>query len=137
APSTQYQFYVIARDAAGNSSPPSGAVTFTTTSGGTGGGCSAAYKVTNSWQGNFQGEVTVQNTGTKATAGWTVKWTFPNGQKITTMWNGTYTQSGGDVTVKNAGYNGTLQPGASALLGFQATWTGTNGLPTGVTCTAS
>ncbi|MEU8268839.1 cellulose binding domain-containing protein, partial [Sphaerisporangium sp. NPDC049002] len=136
--STSYTYYVVARDAAGNSSAASTSVTFTTTSGGgTGGGCTATYTVTNSWPGGFQGDVAVKNTGTAAITGWTVKWTFANGQTITQIWGGTLTQTGADVTVKNASYNGALGAGASTSFGFSASWTTTNTVPATVTCTAS
>ncbi|RCG21025.1 xyloglucanase [Sphaerisporangium album] len=135
--STSYTFYVVARDAAGNSSAASTPVTFTTTAGGggPGGGCSATYTVTNSWQGGFQGDVSVKNTGTSAITGWTVKWTFTAGQTITQLWSGVLTVSGADVTVKNASYNGALATGASTSFGFGGTWTSSNPVPT-VTCTA-
>jgi len=135
-PDTSYTFYVIARDAAGNSSAASAPVTFTTLTGQVGGGCTATYAVSNSWPGGFQGEVTVKNTGTSATTGWTVKWSFPNGQTITQLWSGTHTQTGADVTVKNTSWNGVLAAGASTSFGFGASWTGTNGVPATVTCTA-
>ncbi|GAB2471899.1 hypothetical protein GCM10027187_45050 [Streptosporangium sandarakinum] len=52
SPATSYTYYVVARDAAGNVSAASDPVTFTTTSGGgQPGGCTAAYKVVNSWPG--------------------------------------------------------------------------------------
>ncbi|WP_189234706.1 cellulose binding domain-containing protein [Planomonospora parontospora] len=134
---TSYTYYVVARDAAGNTSAASDPVTFKTTTGGsTEGGCTAAYKVANSWPGGFQGEVTVKNTGTAAITGWTVKWTFPDGQKITQLWSGVHTQTGADVTVENAGWNGNLNAGASTSFGFGASWTGANGVPATVTCTA-
>lgn len=101
------------------------------------GGCTATYQVTGSWQGGFQAEVVVTNTGTTPTNGWTVSWTFPNGQVISQMWSGTYTQSGANVAVSNVSYNGTLAPDASTTFGFLGSWTGTNGLPTTVSCTRS
>ncbi|WP_169980611.1 PQQ-dependent sugar dehydrogenase [Microbispora sp. H10836] len=100
--------------------------------------CSAAYRVVNQWQGGFQGELTVRNTGTAATSSWTVTLTFPNGQRITQMWGGRYTQSGATVTVTNESWNGTLAPNASTTAGFTASWTGgANGTPAPVTCTAA
>ncbi|MBG0829193.1 cellulose binding domain-containing protein [Planomonospora sp. ID67723] len=135
---TSYTYYVVARDAAGNTSAASDPVTFKTTTGGPAeGGCTAAYRVANSWPGGFQGEVTVKNTGTSAITGWTVKWTFPDGQKITQLWSGVHTQTGADVTVKNAGWNGNLNAGASTSFGFGGSWTGANGVPATVTCAAS
>ncbi|WP_406317326.1 cellulose binding domain-containing protein [Streptosporangium sp. NBC_01639] len=137
AADTSFTYYVVARDAAGNSSTASDPVTFKTAAGSGGGaGCSAAYKVTNSWTGGFQGEVTVKNTGTSAISAWTVTWSFANGQQITQLWSGVHTQTGAAVTVKNASWNGALGGGASTTFGFGASWTGTNGVPATVTCTA-
>ncbi len=67
--STSYTFTVRARDAAGNVSAASPPLTLTTPAGGGGGdqGCAATYRVVNSWQGGYQAEVTVRNSGTAAT----------------------------------------------------------------------
>jgi cellulase/cellobiase CelA1 len=76
----------------------------------------------------------VTNTGATALTGWTVRWTFTNGQTITQLWNGTYTQSGANVTVTNMSYNGTLAPGQSATVGFLANVGATNNPPSVVSC---
>jgi cellulase/cellobiase CelA1 len=80
--------------------------------------------------------VTVKNTGSAATKGWKVAWTYGGDQKITSLWNGTLTQSGTSVSVTNAGYNGALQPNGTTSFGFTGTYTGTNTTPT-LTCTPS
>jgi hypothetical protein len=98
------------------------------------GGCSATYRVTGSWQGGFQAEVTVQNTGTSAMTGWTVGWSFANGQTISQIWGGTHTQTGSSVSVRNAAYNGNLAANASTTFGFLGSWTGTNAVPATVGC---
>lgn len=100
------------------------------------GACTATYTSVGSWSGGFQGEVTVRNTGTTATRGWTVRLTYGNGQQVNQIWGGSYTQSGSTVTVTNAGYNGAIGPNATATFGFIASWNGTNAAPTS-TCTAS
>lgn len=102
-----------------------------------GSGCSAAYSVSNSWSGGFQAQVTVTNTGSAATHGWTLKWTFPGDQKISNLWNGSFTASGEQITATNAPYNGAINPGASTSLGFTATSSSSSNTPSGVTCTAS
>nr|BFE86001.1 hypothetical protein GCM10020093_086020 [Planobispora longispora] len=135
SPATPYTVHVVARDAAGNSSEASESTSFTTTDAPPG-GCSAVYKVTNSWQGAFQGDVTVTNQGSSAVKGWTVTWKFANGQVISQLWNGAHTQTGADVSVRNVAWNGGLAPNASASFGFTASQSGTNAVPT-VTCTAS
>ncbi|QKW35941.1 lytic polysaccharide monooxygenase [Actinomadura sp. NAK00032] len=82
--------------------------------------CTAEYRSTNSWGGGYQGEVKVTNTGTLPLNGWMAHFTFANGETVGSLWNGTYTQSGPDVTVKNAGWNGSLAVGASTTFGFTA-----------------
>jgi xyloglucan-specific exo-beta-1,4-glucanase len=101
------------------------------------GGCSAAYKVASSWPGAFQGEVTVTNNGASATKGWTVTWTFANGQTLSQAWSGIATQSGANVSVKNEAYNGVLASKASTTFGFIASWTGSNAVPINVSCGSS
>ncbi|GIG90298.1 cellulose-binding domain-containing protein [Plantactinospora endophytica] len=98
------------------------------------GACTASYRVTGSWQGGFQAEVTVQNTGTSAMTGWTVGWTYANGQTISQIWGGTHTQSGSSVSVRNVSYNGNLAPNASTTFGFLGSWTGANAVPAPVIC---
>ncbi|WP_182899293.1 glycoside hydrolase family 9 protein [Microbispora sp. H10830] len=99
----------------------------------TGKACTATYKVTNSWQGGFQADVTVRNSGTSAVSGWTVAWSFPDGQTVSQLWSGTVSQSGSNVTVKNLSWNGSLSAGATTSFGFTGTGSGT--VPSSVTCT--
>jgi hypothetical protein len=99
------------------------------------GGCAATYRVTGQWQGGFQGEVVVRNTGTTATSTWTVTWTFANGQTISQIWGGTHTQSGANVTVRNVGYNGNIAANGSTTFGFIGSWTSANAVPATVSCT--
>ncbi len=82
--------------------------------------CSAEYRSVNSWGGGYQGEVKVTNTGTLPLSGWMAHFTFANGETVGSLWNGTFTQSGPDVTVKNASWNGSLAVGASTTFGFTA-----------------
>ncbi|WP_327010487.1 polysaccharide deacetylase family protein [Dactylosporangium sp. NBC_01737] len=98
-----------------------------------GGACSATYAVTSSWQGGFQGSVTV-SAGNAAISRWTVKWTFANGQTINQLWNGTLSTSGSAITVTNVSYNGTVPAGGTTSFGFTGTWNGTNAVPA-LTCT--
>ncbi len=108
----------------------------------TGTACSVHYTVTSQWSGGFGGSVTINNTGTTTVNGWTLAWTFANGQTITQLWNGSYTQSGGNVSVTNLSYNSTIATGGNQNFGFNAAWSGSNTNPTsfklnGVTCTTS
>ncbi|WP_352240596.1 cellulose binding domain-containing protein [Microbispora sp. NBRC 16548] len=96
------------------------------------GACSATIETVNSWPGGFQSNVTVR-AGSSAVNGWTVKWTWPGDQTISSLWNGTQTVSGSSVTVRNADYNGSIAAGGSTTFGF--TGNGTAATPT-ATCTS-
>ncbi|MEU4696771.1 glycoside hydrolase family 9 protein [Nonomuraea dietziae] len=121
-PEKAYTVHVVARDASGKSSPASEATAFTTSDGPPPGDCTATYKLVNSWQGGFQAEVSVTATG-----GWTIGWTFPGDQKIGQLWNGTHTQSGAAVSVKNLVWNAD-----GGTFGFTATGSGVT--PSPLTC---
>ncbi|MER6346753.1 cellulose binding domain-containing protein [Streptomyces sp. NPDC001595] len=94
------------------------------------GACAVTYKITNQWSGGFQADVQLANTGSAAWNGWSLTWTFPNGQTVSQMWNAQHSQSGASVTAKNVGWNGGVAAGSSVAFGFTGSWTGTNGRPT-------
>ncbi|MEU8280301.1 cellulose binding domain-containing protein [Microbispora bryophytorum] len=108
-------------------------------SGGTGTGPRVAYTMS-SWNSGFTASISITNTGTSAINGWTLNFTLPSGQSITSGWNATYSPSSGQVSAANVSYNGTIAPGATVDIGFQATHTGNTAEPTaftlnGVPCT--
>ncbi|BEL06576.1 hypothetical protein Q0Z83_047670 [Actinoplanes sichuanensis] len=83
-------------------------------------GCSVKYTVSNSWPGGFGATVDVTNLG-EAINGWTLTFALPGGGTISQLWNGTVTQSGTAVSVKDAGYNAALATNATTGFGFNAT----------------
>ena len=97
--------------------------------------CTAAYTVGSDWGGGFNAEVKVTNTGTTALGSWKVTWTWPGSQRITNMWNASYTQSGATVTATNAAHNGAVAAGGSTSFGFGGA-PGGGGAPS-VSCTAT
>ncbi|GAA1244145.1 hypothetical protein GCM10009665_38700 [Kitasatospora nipponensis] len=135
-PSTAYRYTVTASDAAGNTSAASTPVTATTGAGGGAPACAASWHLDSQWNPGFGATVTVTDTGTTATHGWTVTWTWPDGQQLTNSWNTVAQQSGQGVSAANLSYNGTLAPGTGTTFGVQGTWSGVNGTPT-LACTAS
>ncbi|KUN88468.1 cellulose binding domain-containing protein [Streptomyces griseoruber] len=94
------------------------------------GACAVTYTITNQWSGGFQADVKLANTGTSAWSGWSLNWSFPNGQTVSQLWNADYTQSGTAVTAKNVTWNANVAAGASVSFGFTGSWTGSNGKPT-------
>ena len=137
---TQYQVYVRARDGAGNLSGNSALATFTTQQGGGGtGACRVTYAMS-TWNTGFTTNITIANTGSTAINGWSLVFTLPSGQAITSAWNATYSPASGQVTARNVSYNGTIAAGQSTGIGFQATHTGNTGAPpsftlNGASCT--
>jgi len=102
------------------------------------GGCRVSYAVTNQWPGGFGTNVVITNTGS-AVSSWRLVWSFSAGQTVTQLWNGSVAQSGSQVTVTNASYNGTVSSGGTVSFGFNGAWTTSNPSPTafafnGVSC---
>lgn len=103
------------------------------------GTCTVAYRVTGQWPGGFQAELTVATTS--AVDGWRVGWTFPSGQRVTSMWHAVPTQTGADVVATNASYNPSIPAGGSVTVGFTGSWSVANAVPSAfslnnVTCAA-
>ena len=98
--------------------------------------CTASYSVTSSWSNGFVANVTVTNSGSVATKSWTVTWTWGGNQAFVNTWNATITQSGTSVTAKNMSYNNVIAAGGNTTFGFQASFSGTNTVPT-LACSAT
>jgi hypothetical protein len=99
--------------------------------------CRVTYRIDSQWNttatsGGFGTTMSITNTGsTPIPSSWTLRFVFPNGQQITQFWNSTITQDGPRVPVVNEAWNGQLNPGQTLDgVGFNATWSGTNGRPT-------
>ncbi|GLH96705.1 cellulase family glycosylhydrolase [Phytohabitans aurantiacus] len=104
-------------------------------------GCRVAYSTASQWPGGFTGNVAVTNLGDPI-SGWSLVWTFSNGQRVTQAWNATVTMSGSQATAVNAGYNAAIATNATVSFGFNGSWTGSNTAPTsftlnGVACTGN
>lgn len=139
ASATTYYYKVKAVDAAGASSSSNQASGTTKSSSG-GFACHVIYTNVNQWSTGFQAALTIETTGTVGITNWTLTWTFPGNQRIASLWNGSYVQSGPAVVVKNLSYNGSIPAGGSYNgAGFTANFSGTNTAPTsfainGVAC---
>jgi poly(hydroxyalkanoate) depolymerase family esterase len=100
--------------------PPTTTTTTTTTTTGQPGTCTATYRLVNPWQGGFQAEVTVRNNGTSAVSSWTVALGLQSGVSIVNLWDGVNTGTSGNVTVRNASYNGSIAGGGTRTFGYVA-----------------
>jgi endoglucanase len=103
-------------------------------------GCRVNYAIVNTWPGGFGTNVEVTNLGDPINNGWNLVWTFTAGQKVTQMWNATYTQPATVVTATNVSYNASIPTNGMVSFGFNGSWTNTNPVPpsfalNGTTCT--
>lgn len=96
----------------------------------------ATCRVTNTvsaWNTGLTSNITIANTGTTAIDGWSLVFTLPDGQAVTSGWNADYSPASGQVTARNVAHNATIAPGASVDIGFQATHTGDTAPPSSYT----
>jgi acetylxylan esterase len=116
------------------SRPPTTTTTSTSTSTSTSqpGPCRVTYTV-NPWNTGLTAGITIANTGSSTINGWALVFTLPGGQAITSGWNATYSPLSGTVTARNLSYNGTIAPGGSQSIGFNASHTGNSGPPSSFT----
>jgi endoglucanase len=113
--------------------PPTTAPPTTTPPGN--GACTATLSTQSSWTGGFVDNLTV-TAGSQALSSWTVTFTWPGDQQITSDWGMNYTQSGKSVTLTNVGYDGSIAAGTSYTnIGFQGTFSASDAAPTVLSCT--
>jgi endo-1,4-beta-xylanase len=91
-------------------------------------GCAVSYSA-NDWGSGATVAIAIKNNGSAAINGWTLVWNFAGNQKITNMWNASFTQSGTEITAKNASYNSTIPTGGSVNFGFNISYSGSNAKP--------
>jgi aryl-phospho-beta-D-glucosidase BglC (GH1 family) len=104
--------------------------------------CTVTYS--KSWEGGngYGANLEIRNTG-PAINGWSLVFSFANGERIQNGWPVTFSQPAGSAQVtasSNAPWNANLPNNGSITIGFNATFTTTNGSPTsfalnGTACT--
>ncbi len=104
-------------------------------------GCSVAYTVPSQWNTGFTANIVITNLGSALTS-WSLGYSYGGNQTLQSGWNGTWTQSGANVTVANASWNGSVATNGTVTIGANFNYSGTNTSPTtftlnGVTCTGS
>jgi cellulose 1,4-beta-cellobiosidase len=102
-------------------------------------GCSVAYSIQSQWNTGFTVAITITNLGAPLTS-WTLGYSYSGNQALVNGWNGNWTQSGENITVTNASWNGSVATNGSVSPGAQFSFSGTNTSPTaftlnGVQCT--
>ncbi|MFD9127257.1 glycoside hydrolase family 48 protein [Kitasatospora sp. NPDC059571] len=104
--------------------------------------CSVDYS-TNDWGSGFTANVKITNVGTAALNGWTLTYAYTGNQTLSgTGWNGTWSQSGKNITVTNPAWATTIAAGGNTTAGANFSYSGTNTAPTafavnGASCTGA
>ncbi len=121
--STTYQYQVRAKDAAGNASELSSAISAATQEE-VAGGCLVTYDTPSTWDGGFNIQnIYITNLGDSAINGWTLTFRFTNGEQVVSAWNANVTQSGPDVSATNVDHNGAIASNATVTFGFNGSQT--------------
>lgn len=137
-PSSYNLFYVRARDAVGNLSIASNTVTAYPTPTPTASPstpppvCRFSYATSSQWAGGFVADLTVTNTAPAPVTGWGITFEFGGDQRIASVWNAGFTQSGTAVTLTDVRWNRVIPPGGSASIGILGRWTASNPAPAAV-----
>jgi Cellulose binding domain/Glycosyl hydrolases family 18 len=84
------------------------------------GALTASYQTQSGWGSGYSGQYTITNGGSAAVSGWTLAFQLPPGTSVTSLWDGSYADSGGQVTVKSEGWDADVAPGESVTVGFVA-----------------
>jgi hypothetical protein len=92
--------------------------------------CGVDYTV-NDWGSGFTANTKITNLGTDTISGWTLTYAYAGNQTLQSGWNGTWSQSGRDVTVKSLDWNQTIAPNANVTASANFNYSGTNAAPTG------
>jgi hypothetical protein len=103
--------------------------------------CQVRYTVQSEWSTGFSLAVAITNEGSPISS-WTLGYSYAGDQRLAEGWDGTWTQSGENVTVTSASWNGSLGTGGSASAGANFSYSGTNAAPStftlnGTACSTS
>ncbi|WP_306204473.1 glycoside hydrolase family 6 protein [Actinoplanes sp. RD1] len=93
------------------------------------GACAVSYS-SNQWATGFTADLRITNGGPPLSS-WRLTFTVGSTVSVSNGWNGVWSQSGTTVTVANPSWAGGLPNGGSVTTGFQATFTGSPGTPSG------
>lgn len=97
----------------------------------------ATYEIVSDWKSGFGGRIKITNESDHPIRGWNASFAFKGNQKITSLWNGIYTQEGEKITISNASWNKTILPQETISVGFNTTYSGINNKDIIVTSTGT
>jgi hypothetical protein len=120
----------------GNAAPASATAASATADGATAathGPLDIRYSTVSNWGTGYSGQYTITNDGTTAIPAWTLGFQLPAGTSVDSLWNGSYTHTGNQVSVTSDSWDATIVPGHSVSVGFVTKSSGQAGPPSGCT----
>ncbi|WP_042434271.1 glycoside hydrolase family 18 protein [Streptacidiphilus anmyonensis] len=84
----------------------------------------AVYSTTSDWGSGYSGQYDVSNPTSSTVSNWKLTFDLPAGAKISSLWNATFTASGGHISVTPASWDSTLTANQHAVVGFVVTGSG-------------
>ncbi|HEX4788809.1 MAG TPA: cellulose binding domain-containing protein [Actinospica sp.] len=95
-------------------------------------GLIATYSSAQNWGSGFEGDYSITNDTNATVNSWTLTFSLPANETVTSAWNGTLTASGTHYTITSPSWAAPLAPGASAAaVGFDVNTSGAAAAPTG------
>jgi endo-1,4-beta-xylanase len=91
-------------------------------------GCHVTYTPT-TWPGQLKAKVTIRNTGRTRISDWTLAFTFPGDETISSAWNARFTQVHTSVSATSTDYNTVIPRGGSQSFGFLGSWNSNDTAP--------
>lgn len=91
--------------------------------------CVVAYRIDGQWQDGFQGRITIRNAGGSVINGWTLRWSFADGQSVRQMWNASVSQRGSAVAATGVEHARSISPRGEVEIGFLGTFRDRNTVP--------
>ncbi|WP_434440597.1 cellulose binding domain-containing protein [Lentzea sp. E54] len=95
--------------------------------------CAVAYRLEGQWHSGFQARVTIRNNSGAAINGWTLRWSFADGQTVREMWGASGTQRGATVSATGVDQTRTIAARGEVTIGFIGTARERNTAPTSFT----
>jgi|GEM_PF-5438292 len=98
--------------------------------------CSISVVYDTEWNDGYTAEIFISNTGNTAIDGWTLSFTFNNGETLDNFWRVQSSSQAGNVVTASAGsshYNGDIAAGATIDVKYQVDHSGSYAIPTNFT----
>ena len=96
-------------------------------------GATATFSKGSDWGSGFIGHYVIRNDTSATIQGWELELDLPAGERLTSAWSAKLSSSGTHYVLTDEAWTHSIAPGGSVEIGFQGTYGGQFGAPTGCT----